>query len=124
MKKWIKSFKNIKLKVLLVHLIITLVYPLAKAFTAESNGLLIFTDTLTIIACILLIGAVIYGFVLHGDFDVSAFVMRRASKHAPKQTFAAYKQDRNEKREEAFNYPLFLGLVYIVVSLVIAYVFY
>lgn len=124
MKKLKNRFKNIKPQRLLTHVIVTLLYPLARAIMASSQRLLIFTDCLTIIAAVLLIAGIVYSFYLHGDFDISSFVMRRARSNAPKQTFEAYKANQKERREASFNYPLFLGIVYIAVSLIIAYVFY
>ena len=41
-----------------------------------------------------------------------------------KQTFEAYKANQKERREASFNYPLFLGAVYMAAALFIAYVFY
>ena len=55
-----KRFKNLKAKTLLVHLIVTLAYPAAKAITSEDHGLLVFCDVLTIVAGILLIAGVVY----------------------------------------------------------------
>ena len=124
MKKLRNRFKNIKPRVLISHVIVTLLYPLARTVTAPDKRLLIFIDALTIIAALLLIGGVIYSLYLHGDFDISSFVMRRARSNAPKQTFEAFKADQKERREASFNYPLFLGLVYIAVSAILAYVFY
>lgn len=124
MKKLKKRFQNLKPQRLLTHVIVTLLYPLARAIMASSQRLLIFTDCLTIVAAILLIAGVVYSLYLHGDFDISSYVMRRARSNAPKQTFEAYKANQKERREASFNYPLFLGIVYIAVSLIIAYVFY
>ena len=77
-----------------------------------------------VLAAILLIAGVVYSLYLHGDFDISSYVMRRARSNAPKQTFEAYKANQKERREASFNYPLFLGAVYMAAALFIAYVFY
>ena len=124
MKKLKKRFKNIKPQTLLTHVIVTLLYPLARVVMASSQRLLVFTDCLTIVAAILLIAGVVYSLYLHGDFDISSFVMRRGMKNAPKQTFEAFMANQKERREESFNYPLFLGAVYMAAALFIAYVFY
>lgn len=124
MKKLIKRFKNIKPQTLLAHAVVTLLYPFARAIMAPSQRLLIFTDCMTIVAAILLIAGVIYSLYLHGDFDISSYVMRRARSNAPKQTFEAYKANQKERREASFNYPLFLGVVYMAAALFIAYVIY
>ena len=118
-----RRMKNIRLRPLLVHMIITLSYPAVKAFVSPGARLRIFTDAVTYIALVLVIGGIIYAMVLHGDFDISGFVFKRGARKN-KQTFEAYMADRKAKREEAFNYPLFLGLVYLAGALVIAYGFF
>ena len=118
----LKRFKNIKWTVLLIHLLVTLGYPVAKAVTAEQHKLLVFSDVLTIIGCILLIAGVVYALILHGDFDIAGYTVKRGLPRQNKQTYDAYRKDRRQKREDAFNYPLFLGVVYLAVSAFIAYV--
>lgn len=120
----LKRLKNIKARPMVSHVLITLAYPAARAVTAPEQKLLLFTDALTIIAVIMLIGGVIYGFVLHGDFDISGFVLRRGRRTPQDFSYQKYKQEQEQKREDAFNYPLFLGILYLLVALVIAYVFY
>ena len=129
MKHRIKPFKQrlhaMKPRLLIVQLMITLAYPIAKAAISEYNRLLIFTDSLTIIAALLLIAGVLYSLYLHGDFDISSFLFRRGVQRgqARRQSFETFKANRREERENSFNYPLFLGLVYIIVALVLAYGF-
>ncbi len=122
-----KKLKRIKLRPLLTHMIITLAYPAVKAYVSDGRRLLIFTDAMTIIAMVLLIVGVLYSTVLHGDFDISGFVFKRGLRQfrnqEPPQSFETYMAEKKEKREEAFNYPLFLGVVYLAVSAIIAYGF-
>lgn len=115
------KFRNLRLRPLLIHLIVTLIYPVFRALTAEKSGLLIFTDALTITGLVMIIGGVIYALVLHGDFDISRYLLKRGVQKEPKQSWFAYLYEVYEKREGAFNYPLFVGLVYVIVSVLIAY---
>ncbi len=119
----IKRFKNLKGKTLLIHLILTAAYPAAKAYVTEGNRLLVFCDVLTIVGMILLVAGVVYGLAIRGDFDLAGFTFRRGlrSQNAAPVTYDTYKKNLKEKREDAFNYPLFLGLVYLAVSAFIAY---
>ena len=121
MKKFFSSFRHIDPRVLSSHMIITLAYPAAKAVTSEMNKLQVFTDALTIIALILLIGGVIYSLVLHGDFDIAGFVMKRGIGGNDMNNYDKYRRKLKENRAEAFNYPLFLAVVYLIVCAVIAY---
>lgn len=116
-----KSFRNIRPGVLIAHLLITLAYPLAKAIRAPKGRLLVFADTLTIIALVLVIFGILYSIVLHGDFDRSGFVVWRGLRRGPQPDYARYEERRKEEREAAFNYPLFLGLFYLLVCAVLAW---
>lgn len=131
------NFKNIKLPIFISHLVVSLGYPTAKALSAPSNRLLLFTNALTIIALLLVIGGIVYSMVLHGDFDISSYYLQRGVKSVARRisyrrgedlpegqkSIDAFLSDAREEREEAFNYPLFLGLVYLLVSAVIAFGF-
>ena len=117
----IEQFRKINPRVLITHVIITLGYPTVRAITAEHNRLLLFTDATTIIAMVLLIGGIIYALALRGDFDISSFVMRRGMKRNDTINYAKYKEDQTKKREAAFNYPLVLGILYLIIAAIIAY---
>ena len=117
----LKCFKNIRLRPLLIHIMITLAYPALKAWISEYNRLQIFSDAMTIIALLLLILGIFYALFLHGDFDITQFVMKRGTHKGVMESFATYLEDRAQKREEAFNYPLFLGIIYLLAAAVIAY---
>ncbi len=131
----IKKFKNLRPGLLITHLIITLAYPLIKAFSVPNNRLLVFTDAMTIVALILVVLGILYSLVLHGDFDISSYYFQRAAKYLSRRRFSGrdrsdpdpqkdlpeYLNDSEEKREESFNYPLFLGIVYLLAALVLAY---
>lgn len=125
----LKRFKNIRIRPLISHLIVTLAYPAVKAIISSDHRLLIFTDAMTIIAFLMLAGGVFYALFLHGDFDISGYVLKRGMRRGIKlqqeeqpQSFADYAAAKKEKREEAFNYPLFLGIVYILAAIFISYV--
>lgn len=117
-----KKLKNIRLRPMISHLIVTLAYPAVRAATADSNRLQLFTDAMTITALVLVIGGVVYSSILHGDYDISRFVFDRGARKEKKESFAAFKQNQKQKRAEAFNYPLFLGIVYLLAAAFIVYV--
>ncbi|MBQ4186432.1 MAG: DUF3899 domain-containing protein [Firmicutes bacterium] len=129
------NLKRIRLRPLITHLIVSLGYPTVKAFTVTSNRLLAFADSVTIIGLFLLVIGIIYSMNLHGDFDISRYYLRRGLRSfrmfAPppveamkeKQNPAEFLDECRKKRENAFNYPLFLGIVYVLVSVVIVYGF-
>ena len=120
----IRRLKKINPRVLISHLIITLAYPAVRGYTAGPGGLTLFTDALTITGLVLIIGGIAYSFVLLGDFDISSFTLRRGVKRSDPEKpmdFKKFERDRREERENSFNYPLFLGIVYIIVSVILAY---
>ncbi|MBR0040595.1 MAG: DUF3899 domain-containing protein [Oscillospiraceae bacterium] len=130
-----KRFRNIRLQVLIPQVVITLAYPIIKAFSVQNNRLLYFTNGLTVIGLILVIIGVLYSMILHGDFDLSAFYLqrgargigrlftRRGSDPAKQEAIVDYLSEAKEKRAEAFNYPLFLGILSLAVSAVLAWGF-
>ena len=71
----------------------------------------------------LIAGGVVYAMVLHGDFDISGFVLKRGARKGEGPTFEAYMADKKEKHAESFNYPLFLGIVYLAAAALIAWLF-
>ena len=108
---------------LLAHVLVTLAYPAARALTEPRNRLLLFTDAMTIIAIVMLVCGIVYALILRGDFDISGFAFLRGLRGGGKN-YDAYKADRQKEREEAFNYPLFLGILYLLAAAVIAWGFY
>lgn len=125
----LKKFKNIKPGVLISHVIITLAYPAAKCFRAERSRLLVFTDVLSIVALILVAAGIVYNMALRGYFDTTGYFVQRGFRSfsrtgvdlRPNQTLDEYLREARNRREDAFNYPLFLGLVYLAVSAVLAF---
>ncbi len=131
-----KKFKNIRPAILISHLVITLGYPAAKAFTAQGDRLMAFADAMTIVALVLLIGGIVYSMALHGDFDISGYYIkyggrslsrrfssRRAPDEKPQKDIAEYLSEVREKRADSFNYPLLLGILYLLAAAVIGYGF-
>ena len=66
---------------------------------------------------------IIYALLLRGDFDISGFLMHRGMHVNTEETYKMFKESQKQKREDAFNYPLFLGILYLIVSAVIAWFF-
>ncbi len=117
-----KSFKKIRPTTLISHLIVTLAYPAVRAFTAQNNRLLLFTNALTIIAAVLIAAGLVYNLYLKGDFDRTSFVFQRSiNKDLMQKPYEDYEKDAKANREDAFNYPLCLGIVYLIVSAILAY---
>ena len=122
MKRIFGNFKNIKLRTMLIVVPFTLAYPIIKALISSANRLLIFADSLLIISLVLLVLGILFTFTRHGDFDITRYVLQRGISKDIK-SFAEFKKDREEQRERTFNYPLFFGLIYLAVALVISFVF-
>ena len=131
----LKKLKNIKPRPLITHLAVTLAYPSVRAFTAAERRLLAFTNAMTVVGLILLVVGIIYSMNLHGDFDISRYYLQRGMRsfrfYTPRQKEtpetdqdpAAFLQDLKEERADAFNYPLFLGILYVLASLIVIYGF-
>ncbi|MBO4429225.1 MAG: DUF3899 domain-containing protein [Clostridia bacterium] len=121
MKKIFGNFKKINILALLIAVPVTLAYPVVKALISSANRLLIFSDTLLIISLVLIAIGVLFTFTRHGDFDITRYIFRRGvDKNA--KSFEEYKKDLEAGRSETFNYPLFLGLIYLAVAMFVAFV--
>lgn len=121
-----KRFRNIKFGPLVTHILISLLYPAFAALRASragSDALLAFLDSVTIISFFLLLFGVVYRLALKGDFDRIQFAWFRAVGQNRKP-FDAYEEDKKEERLQSFNYLLFLGLVYLIGSIVLSELLY
>ena len=109
------KLKNIKPTNVIIISMFVLTYPILKALTSSSRKLLVFLDSLTITSLMMLAAGVIYHLYLKGDFDSFRYVLVRnvARKDV---TYDTYLANLEEKRKDSFNYPLFLGLFYLVAS--------
>lgn len=114
----LKSLKNINISTLIIHVIITLAYPVIKVSISSANKLLIFTDTLTIISFLLIILGIFYSMSLKGDFDRTKYIINKTFTKINKEP-AAFLDDEKQKREASFNYPLFLGIIYLAIAIII-----
>ena len=116
----LKSLKNINISTLIIHIIITLAYPVIKVSISSANKLLIFTDTLTIISFLLIILGIFYSMSLKGDFDRTKYLLNKTFMKNNKEP-SAFLEDEQQKREASFNYPLFLGIIYLIVAIIITW---
>lgn len=117
------KFKNIVPSHLLAYLTVACLYPLYRVLSAETNKLLHLINSLTIVGGVFLILGVIASFVLHGDTDITAFVLKRTLFPKKTKDYDSYKQDREEERESSFNYPLFTGILMIAAAVILTFVY-
>ena len=120
------KFRNLKIKDLIPNLIVSLAYPLIRIFRVPANRLLAFTDALTIISLILLVLGIINYLHMKGDFDRAQYMFSLRplwvfSRRAPKP-YDEFAKDKAVDHANEFNYPLFLGLIYLVISIFLSYV--
>ena len=116
-------FRPFKLKALLPYLSAALIYPVIALITSDQK-LLKFIDALTITGFVFLILGIIGNLTRHGDFDIMEFIARRSLKAGDKKTFAAFKDDKEQKRKDSANYPFLTGIILIAVSALLAVIFY
>ncbi len=110
------NFKNFKLSSFIPNMIISLLYPLVKLIKGD-NGLLMFSNSCLIIGLILIILAVVTSLYMHGDFDISRYVLSTKS-YRKKVSFDKFIADETEKEKDSFNYPLLCSIVMIALSVI------
>ena len=113
------KFKNISLKTLLIFLFIYLLYPVVKAVVSDDH-LLVFSDSCLIIGLVSIFFGVFNSFVLHGDYDIASYILNKKRLKNEGIDYKEYLKQRKEKRKDSFNYPLFIGILMILFSLISA----
>lgn len=112
------NFKNIKIRQLITSLLVSLMYPVARAVTSK-NPLVAFSDSALIIGLIGIILGVFTNGVLRGDYDITSFIANKR-KFNNEISFAEYEVRQKEKRKDSFNYPLFIGILFLLLSFITA----
>lgn len=118
------NLKNIKLKDLLICLLVAFLYPIFKYVSASGDKLLAFLDAATIIGLVMVVLGIVNAMVLHGDFDITEFVTRRAFFRKDTKPYDAFKKDKKEQREGRFNTPLLVGIVMLLICVILTLCFY
>ena len=112
------NFKNLRLREFITALIVSLIWPVVKAIISE-NHLVAFCDSLTIIGLIAIIFGVFTSAVLHGDYDIAAYLARRRKYKNSEMDFDTYVRMQEEIRKDSFNYPLLIGIIFLVTAFLI-----
>lgn len=112
------KLKNIKLKNLVPGIIIVLAYPFIKAYRADGSELLVFMDALTIISIVLIIFGIIYRLYLKGDFDLTGYFFKRSIMKDTSVSYDKFMKDAQYEKKDSFNYPLFLGIIFLIISVI------
>ena len=121
MKKIFGSFRSINPRTLAVFVPVSLAYPIIRGLFSKGDPLTLISDALFIMSLVLILIGVVFTLYINGDFDITSFVAGR-SVGKNKKEYTEFKKDRAAERSRAFNYPLFLGLIYLAASVFIAYV--
>ena len=116
-------FRPIKLKALIPYLSIAMIYPVISLITAEKK-LLKFIDAMTITGVVFLILGIIGNLTRHGDFDITEYIARRSLRRGGMKSFAAFQEDKKEKRKNSANYPFLTGVILLAVSGVMSVLFF
>lgn len=116
-------FRPIKLKALIPYLSIAMIYPVISLITAEKK-LLKFVDAMTITGVVFLILGIIGNLTRHGDFDITEYIARRSLRRGGMKSFAAFREDKKEKRKNSANYPFLTGVILLAVSGVMSVLFF
>lgn len=113
-----KIFKKFKLSSFIASTIISFAYPIIKVFSIENNKLTVFSDSCFIVGLLFTIFGIFNSLYLHGDFDITTFIARKSFLKQKNETYSEYKENLKEKREGSFNYPLFNGILLIIIAII------
>ena len=109
------------IKSLSIGLMIAFVYPLVKSYISI-NHMGAFSDSCLIIGLIMSLIGVFNSLRLHGDYDITTFITRWTVFKNKNQTFDEYVNNKNKDREGIINYPLYIGIILIIISVITAYI--
>ena len=112
--------KKMNTKIMIYYTLISMLYPLLRFFMKGMN-MVAFSDSCLIMAALFLLWGIVYSLVLHGDFDITAYIAKRSILKQRNESFTEYLQEQKEKREDKFNYPLYNGLILLLIALISAY---
>jgi len=118
------KFPKLSLRNLLTSVICAFAYPVYAYVSSDSTPLLDFLDALTITGLVFLIIGIILSMVLHGDFDISEYLVRRTIEKEHMKPFEAFKQDKQDARRSRINEPFLTGVIALAVSAVLAFFVY
>ena len=113
-----KFLQKIRFTSFLGYLGTAFIYPV-YVWISSDGKLLKFIDAMTIVGLVLLIYGIVLSLVNHGDFDIMEYVTRRSAssmKHEKIKPFAAFQEDKNEKRKDSVNYPFLTGVFMLLAS--------
>lgn len=113
-------FKNFKFSSFIANFSFAISYPIIKTIVTDGNKMVIFSDTILIMALVFIIVGVIYSFVLHGDLDITSFVAKRTLSRNSNLSYEKFTEDNKNKRKGSFNYPIFVGIVCIIISYIVS----
>ncbi len=113
------KFKNLNWGELAKSLLICLIYPVARGIIAK-NHLVAFCDSMTIIGLIAILFGVFNEGVLQGDYDIHSYIARRRVPKNEKIDYEAYRAQQEELRKDSFNYPLLVGIIFTIASVIVS----
>ena len=112
-----KIFKGFRVKHFITHLLLCLAYPIIKT-SISTNKMLVFSDTSFIMSLLFIFAGVFYNASLKGDYDIHEYVAVRSFFKKQNQDLRTFINTKNEKREERFNYLLFVGIIVLIVAII------
>ena len=121
--KWIRRINGYRM---LGYVGTAMIYPVFALITSGGKTVKLI-DATTIVGLVLLIMGVVMNLSRHGDFDIFEYVTRRSAssmRHESIKPFSAFREDKEEKRKKGVNYPLITGILMLVLSAVMATLFY
>lgn len=122
----LRQLNKVHPRVLLTYVLVSLVILVVRAVIAQNGRLYSFTNTLTVIGLILTVAGIFYAMDLRGEYNLFGWTNltnRLRKQKDGTQRFQEFREAMTETENAHFNYPLFLGILYLIVSAVIAYGF-
>lgn len=105
-----------QIKRLFIIYFIALIYPFFKGI--KENSLLPITDSLFLMSMIVLLFGIMGHVGRLGTFDPAIYIFKKNLQRYNK-SYEVYLEDVKEKKKDSFNYPLYLGILLLITSIII-----
>ena len=109
------NFKNIKIKLLITNIIISLIYPFYKLI--KTNSLVSFSDACLMTCLPYIILGIVTSLINKGDYDIPTYIAERKFKKT-KVDLETYLDAKKNKRKDNFNYPFLMAIILFILSFI------
>ena len=109
------NIKNIKIKLLITNIIISLIYPIYKLI--KLKNLVAFSDACLMTCLPYIIIGIVTSLINHGDYDIPTYIAEKKFKKT-NVDLDTYLKTKKNKRKDNFNYSFLMAIILFILSFI------